>query len=337
MFICQVIASRGNGGLEKHVRELSQGLVEQGHRVLVVGDDVFVRTLPKGIEYESINMRLSRYNPWLYYQLFKKLRQYQFDVIHAQANKAAYLLANLKRFLKPSTVATVHNIKNQFSTYRRFLHVICVSEYLQKQVNIQGAVVIYNGIQPPQKFVVDIKKLYQLPQDKPIICAVGRLVPAKGFDVLLEAIDGLALSLVIVGDGPLSAQLKSRIASIDARTTVCLTGHQDNPPALMQAVDGLVISSRREGFSYVLNEALLSGVNIVSTDVPVANEVLADTLIVPVNDAEALRARLVTLLQHRQTWVAQMQSAFSYAEQHMVVAQMTVKTIHFYQRILGQT
>jgi len=309
MFICQVIVSRGNGGLEKHVRELSQCLVKQGHRVLVIGDPVFVSTLPSGVESETINTRMSRYHPWLYYQLLKKLRQYPFDVIHAQANKAAAIVARLKPLLIPPIVATIHNIKSHLGIYQQFPRVICVSQYLAKQLNQTSTTVIYNGIQQPQKSRIDARKTYQLPKDKPVICAVG---------------------------GPEYQQLAQRVQSMHADTVVRLIGHHDVPSDIMQDVDALVISSRREGFSYVLNEALLSQVSILSTDVPVANEVLPEALIVPSDDANALRARLSTLLNLKQGWTEQMRVAFAYAQQKMTLTRMTEETVCVYQQLVNK-
>jgi glycosyltransferase involved in cell wall biosynthesis len=333
MFIGQVIASHGNGGLEKHVRELSQSLVEQGHRVLVIGDPAFVSTLSPKVEWFAMNMRLSRYNPWLLYQLYQCLRRYPLDVIHAQANKAASLLASLQWLIKTPVVATLHNIKSRFTLFNRFAHVICVSRYLANQVSHAGAEVIYNGIQAPQKTVVDIKQQYQLPNDKPVLCAVGRLVAAKGFDVLLAAIDGLDVSLLIIGEGPERQALEARIALLKKNTVVRLIGHYDHPTALMRAADGVIISSRREGFSYVFNEALMCGVNVLSTDVPVANEVLPSALIVPVNDVDALQQRLITLLQNPNDWSALMQAPQQFAQQQMTLTAMTKETINLYQRI----
>ena len=333
MFICQIIASRGSGGLEKHVRDLSQCLIEQGHRVLVVGDADFLKTLPNGVEYERINMRLSRHNPWLLFQLYQCLRQYNFDVIHAQANKAASMLARIKWLLKTPVVATVHNIKSQFSLFQRYVHVICVSHYLAKKIDNAGAEVIYNGIQVPQIKIAPLTKQYQLSNSKPILCAVGRLVPAKGFDVLLEAIDGLDMSLIIVGEGPQRHALEKRVAIMQANTAVRLIGHVDNPVAVMHSADGLVISSRREGFSYVLNEALMCGVNVLATDVPVANEVLPSMLIVPIDDVVMLRKKLETLLHTPSYWSALMQGAQQFAKQEMTIEQMTKKTVNLYQRI----
>lgn len=337
MFICQIIASHGNGGLEKHVRDLSYGLVAEGHRVLVIGDARFTKTLPSGVEHVSINMRLSRHNPWLLFQLYQCLCQYKFDVVHAQANKAASILSRVQWVLKVPTVASVHNIKSHFGVFQRFKHVIGVSEYLAKQVNHKGAEVIYNGIQTPIFNRVNLYEQYQLPTEKPILCAVGRLVPAKGFDVLLEAADGLDLSLIIVGEGPQRQLLERKVEAMQSNTVVRLIGHDKAPATLMHAADGLVISSRREGFSYVLNEALMCDVNVLSTDVPVANEVLPRGLIVPIDDAGALREKLTLLLQNQREWTAQMQAAQAFAKQEMTVTQMTKNTINHYQGICQKT
>lgn len=333
MFIGQIIASQGNGGLEKHVRELSQCLVAQGHRVLVIGDPTFINPLPPEVECFALNMRLSRYNPWLLYQLYRCLRRYPLDVIHAQANKAASLLASIQCLIKTPTVATVHNIKSRFTVFNRFAHVICVSRYLANQINHAGAEVIYNGIDAPQTEAIDVKQRYQLPGNQPVICAVGRLVSAKGFDVLLDAINGLAVSLLIVGDGPERQMLEAKIALLNPNTVVRLIGHHDNPTVIMRSVDGLVISSRREGFSYVLNEALMCGVNVLSTDVPVANEVLPSTLIVPVGDVAMLHQRLEELLQQPKQWTALMQAPQQLAQQQMTLSYMTKETINCYQRM----
>lgn len=336
MFICQIIASQGNGGLEKHVRELSHRLVELGHRVLVIGDPIFVRTLSAGVESEAINMRFSRHHPWLLFQLYLRLRKYKFDVIHAQANKAASLLGSLQYFIKTPAVVTVHNIKSRFNLFHRFKYVICVSKHLTLQMKSTFVELIYNGIQAPQPKKVNLIEQYQLPLNKPVLCAVGRLVPAKGFDVLLDAIDGLDVSLLVIGEGSQRQELESRIACMKPNTKVCLIGHHERPTDLMASADGLVISSLREGFSYVLNEALLCGTNIVSTDVPAANEVLSSALIVPVNNAMMLREKLIELLQKPSHWTKLMQPSQQFALAELTTTQMTKKTVDLYRRMDNQ-
>jgi glycosyltransferase involved in cell wall biosynthesis len=127
--------------------------------------------------------------------------------------------------------------------------------------------------------------------------------------------------------------LEKRLECMHPNTQVRLIGHCDHPSDLMFSADGVIISSRREGFSYVFNEALMCGANILSTDVPVANEVLPSELIVAVDDAAKLREKLIMLLNTPEAWAALMQGAHQFARQNMTITQMTEKTINLYQRI----
>jgi glycosyltransferase involved in cell wall biosynthesis len=333
MFICQIVASRGNGGLEKHVRELSGCLAEKGHRVFVVGDRQFINTLPNSIEHKIINMRMSRYNPWLLFQLFIIFRRYRFDIIHAQADKAASLVSFVNKMLKLPAVATVHNIKKRYHIYDGFKSVISVSKLIASKINNFNVHVVYNGIKEPSNASVDLKSRFNLP-DKPILCAVGRLVHAKGFDLLLKAVNGLNVNLVIAGTGPQQAFLERSISKLHPDTHAVLIGHQTDIPAIMRGSDCVVISSRREGFSYVLNEALLCEKKILSTDVPVANEILCKELIVPIDDVDALRTKIVELLKNTSYWERLMIEAYVFSKNKMTLSLMTDNTVSIYKKIL---
>ena len=123
--------------------------------------------------------------------------------------------------------------------------------------------------------------------------AVGRLATQKGFGLLLEA---AALwrdirpepLLVIVGEGPLEAELKSQAARLrlDAR----FPGHRDDVPALLASAAVFVLPSAWEGQPLVLQEALRAGVPIVATRVGGTPELTgADAaLLVPAGDARRL-------------------------------------------------
>jgi len=333
MYICQVLASRGNGGLEKHVRDLSIALVAEGHRVLVIADPIFLATLPDQIEKKALNMRYGRYHPWLLFQLWKALKSYPIDVIHAQANKAAYLVNSVAWALKIPCVATLHSIKKDVAVFSHFQQVICVSKYLSSLVKSAHVEVIYNGISLTSNDVTTPKE--QMPIDgKPVICAVGRLEAVKGFDLLIDAVDGLNLKLIIAGDGKLRQSLERRVLRMHALTEVDLMGHCEDVASLMKACDGVIIPSRREGFSYVFVEALLNHCNIISTDVPVANEVLPSSLIVPINDPMALRHKIETYVFDSNAWKTQMSSAHAMAKTYFTITQMVSKTITVYQKMI---
>lgn len=334
MKICQVIASYGEGGLEKHVRELTQQLLASGHEVTVFGDRRFLETLPDGAGAVPVRTDRNRRNPLLLLELLLKLRRCRCDVIHAQANKAASLVASLRRWLPVPTIGTLHNIKRDLRAFRRLDHVATVSRQLARPFPQGQVSVIYNGIDAPRFGRTDLHAVHGLPADLPVLCAVGRLVPAKGFDLLLDAIDGLPVSLLIAGEGPERAALEQRLARLAPATHVRLLGHQENIPSLMASADAVVISSRREGFSYVFNEALLCDVRIVSTDVPVANEVLPPELIVPVGDAAGLRQKLQDLLGNPGRWDELMRAPRAFAREHMTQAAMCAKTVAAYRNLL---
>ena len=137
----------------------------------------------------------------------------------------------------------------------------------------------------------------------PIVGYVGRLVPEKGVDVLVEAVDRLDVQLLIVGDGPERSRLERRAAAWPPGKAV-FTGavpHEEVPDYLA-AVDALVLPSRStitwaEQFGHVLIEAMAAGVPVVGSASAAIPEVVADAgLLFPEGDVAALRAQLRTLL-----------------------------------------
>jgi glycosyltransferase involved in cell wall biosynthesis len=334
MNICMVMASRGNGGLEKHVRELASELVRQGHDITIAAPAAFLASLPANIGRMPIPAHLGRYHPWLLLKLLMALRRGGFDLVHAQASKAASLVNQLRPWLALPVLATLHNIKRDVRLYARFDHVIAVSRQLAASLPPEKTSVVYNGIVAPEAAALDIRQHFALPADYPVLVAVGRLVHAKGFDLLLEAVDGLPLAVLIVGDGPEHARLTKRAQSLNTITRCVLTGHRDDAPSLMRSADAVLISSRREGFSYVCNEALLLGTCVLATDVPVANEVLAPDFIVPTGDVASLRSRLCHWLGRRTEWTALQQTAREFAARQLTLPVMAANTLAVYRRLV---
>lgn len=334
MKITMVMASSQNGGLEKHVRELSHQLVLLGHTVAVIAPASYLATLPSVVEQYPISDTMSRHNPMALFQLFQQLRRAGGDVIHAQANKAAEMVGRLKPWLKLPVVATLHNVKSRLKAFKAYRHVIAVSSAIAQGFDDQTKVhVIYNGIAKPTIQPVDLRARYTLSPD-PVIVAVGRLVDAKGFDLLLQAVDGLAVNVLIIGEGPNREKLSQQINALSPSTIVKLIGHCDDVPDLMAASDALVIASRREGFSYVFVEALHCQCRLLSTNVPDVDAVLPAALIVPTESVSALRERLVACLADTVQWDATMQSAWDFAAQRLTCEAMAQQTAAVYRQVV---
>lgn len=107
-----------------------------------------------------------------------------------------------------------------------------------------------------------------------IILAVGRLVPYKGFSVLIEAAQHLPddCVVVIVGGGPLQLELQQTIERKGMKDRVILAGRLSD--AALQGLFGratlycLPSTSRAEAFGVVLLEAMAHGLPIVASDIP---------------------------------------------------------------------
>src|SRR5439155_24152263 len=109
-------------------------------------------------------------------------------------------------------------------------------------------------------------------------------------------------TLLLVGDGPLAADLEEQTRRLGIAAKVVFAGARDDVPRILRASDISVLSSQREGFSNVVIESLAAGLPVVATDVGGNAEAIAEGscgLLVPVGDAAAISERLGRLAEDR--------------------------------------
>src|SRR5437588_10888635 len=144
-----------------------------------------------------------------------------------------------------------------------------------------------------------------LPVSALVIGSVGRLVPVKGYDILLRAVAQVCKAIprahfVIVGPGPEFGNLTALAQALGVQDSVTFTGACANAPAVYHAMDLYVSTSRWEGISNTILEALASGVPVIGTAVGGTPEVLqmagpSGALISP-DDANELALAIVRWL-----------------------------------------
>ena len=142
-----------------------------------------------------------------------------------------------------------------------------------------------------------------LTPDSFVVGTVGRLMPIKGIEYLIEAFQRFRhvygpqkSELVIVGDGPLKASLMRCAEENEVAQDVHLLGARTDVYDVMSAFDVFALPSCHEGVPMVLLEAMAVGIPIVASRVGGIPEILEDdreALLVPAKDSAALARRLV--------------------------------------------
>ena len=118
--------------------------------------------------------------------------------------------------------------------------------------------------------------------------AIGRLVPVKRFDVLIEAWRAIPNPLTIVGDGPERDKLVAQVNGYALQDRVKFVGERSCVVDLLTNHQLLVVTSEREGFGYVILEALQAKKVVVSTTSGIAPELLPDKYLVSTLSADVV-------------------------------------------------
>jgi glycosyltransferase involved in cell wall biosynthesis len=138
-----------------------------------------------------------------------------------------------------------------------------------------------------------------------VLVAVGRLVPQKGFDLLLKAFasvrrDFPEWKLVIWGEGPDRAELEAERDRLGLHGCVEMPGITSQPGTWVETADAFVLSSRYEGWGIVLLEAMAAGLPVISFDCQWGPREMVDDekdgLLVEDGNVDALAAGLRRLL-----------------------------------------
>ena len=225
----------------------------------------------------------------------RALRRLPADVVHAHGLRAGSLAALAGR---TPLVVTWHNAQLQGGRAGAVLERLVARRATTTLVASQdlGVRAAALGARDVRLAPVAAPPLHPTGSDpglgRPLVLAVGRLHPQKGYDVLLEALPLLGDAVVAVaGDGPLEAELRARAPQVR------WLGRRDDVADLYAAADVVVLPSVWEARSLTAQEALRAGRPLVATAVGGLPELLGDgAVLVPPGDPAALGAAVRRLL-----------------------------------------
>jgi len=249
------------------------------------------------------------------------------DLVHAHGLRAGLVAAAARRLSGERArplVLTLHNALQGSSGARQRLMravegltvrgadlVLAVSSDLADNARRLGArdVRVVPALAPPRppaaRTRAEVREELGMDEGRPLVVAIGRLHPQKGYDVLFDAVarwerEGRLMPaplVAIAGDGPLEAELAERIRA--ERLPILLLGRRSDVADLLGAADACVLPSRWEGSPFTAQEALRAGTPLISTRAGGIPELVGTAAeLVPVGDAGALAEAVVRVLDN---------------------------------------
>ncbi|WP_409079795.1 glycosyltransferase family 4 protein [Pusillimonas sp. SM2304] len=328
-----VIHSLSGGGAERVAADLSAYWVQRGYKVtLVTQADASTDAYPLHADVKRYALgtaapssgRLSAAlanirRVWRLRRLIKRERP---TVVLGMMTTSSVLAVVAARGQPCRVIATEHThppsqeLSEMWLRLRRWAYpqaaaVVALTsgtaEWLARHVPGSRLTVIPNAVRWPLE---STEPVIEPPprQGRYRILAVGRLHPHKGFDLLIRAFREIAghfpdWDLVILGEGDCRGELQAQIDDADLAARISMPGRVGNVADWYVQSDLYVLSSRVEGLSNTLLEAMASGLAPVAFDCETGpREIIRNgidgVLVSPADDNEALAAHLSDMMAH---------------------------------------
>lgn len=319
---CLIIWSLGPGGSERVLSTIANEWARRGNDVTVVtmappSDDHYaldtrVQRMTLNIDDRFAERPALVHNAQIVYRLRRVLRDIRPDVIVSfiEGTNTRVLLAT--RGL-PATVIVSER------TDPRHHHISRVEAWLRRLTYpwADAIVVQTEAVRTWAESTAPADRVHVVPNPvrpcgekredagRTCIVSVGRLVPSKGYDTLIEAFARVApehpnWDLHVVGEGPERERLEGLIHQLGLANRVRLLGLLDDPRTILRGAGLFVLASRYEGFPNALLEAMSCGVPVLSTDCPSGpREMITDGesgFLVPVDDVPRMATVMSRLL-----------------------------------------
>lgn len=284
--ICIVAPSLQGGGIERMLTTLSSHFVSKGHRVIYIAcrsgnhfftlDSRVIFREPSFTHTASLSHKLFSYNRIIRF-VRQQLKEFHPDTILSFGDiinpialladrKLGYPIYISDRISPKQNLGWFKNFMKKI-TYPHASGIIAQSEYAAEykravfgnDINLR---VIPNSLREIENVNVKAKK-------KQVI-GLGRLSYEKGFDRLIDAFAKIAghddWKLVLVGSGPMKAQLENQVSELGMSDRIVFLGARKDVDYLLAESSIFVIPSRCEGFPNALCEAMASPLPCIAFD-----------------------------------------------------------------------
>lgn len=363
--VVHIITSLNNGGAEAVLYRLVTYDTSNLHTVICLMDMGKYGPMleKKGIRVICLNIPRGKVSISALLKLWRTLKKLKPDVVQTwmyHVNLAGGVIAKLtgaKRVfwgihhtnLDPKQTAKstvlVAKICAQLSSFVPYKIICCAEKAVQVHselgYNKGKMIVIGNGYQldqfiPNAETRLQIRNELSLGKD-PVLGMVGRFNALKNHKNLLDALGllkrkGNEFKCLLIGPNmnEENTQITEWIENNNLTENVILLGPRSDIPAVMNALDIHVLSSRSEAFPNVIAEAMACGTPCITTDVGDASVIVADTgWVVPPENFEALALAMEQALNEHvnqpNNWQARKLACRKTIEENFSIEEMVKK------------
>lgn len=329
MRILQVTSAKTFGGGERHLIDLSKGLIARGHDVYVAirptneWQDKFDFLPQENLFHVSLRNSFGVLSAT---RIAGFARRKDIQVIHAHvardyipASLAAALAKNAKFVLTRHVLFPLQPFNRiALGNLSRAIAVSSgVEAGLKRVFPTNKIVTIPNGIEMGHWAAADTRKLreefrffHQIPFDAPLIGTVGELIPLKGQRDFVLAANEItkrfpAAYFAVVGkdnslDKSLRRELKRLVKVLGLEDRFLWLDWVEDTAPLLSALDIFVSASHSESFGLAILEAMATGTAVIATETEGAKELLkGEDVFVPIKDPVALAEKICEMLGDR--------------------------------------
>lgn len=210
---------------------------------------------------------------------------------------------HIEQHTKELASKSFRSYKEALDCYSKFDRTVCVSDTVKDDFESifdtkKPVEVLYNTNESEKIKKLSDDKVDDVNFSKDIIniISVAKIVPSKGYDRLMKIHkklieENIKNHIYILGIGEEKVKYEKYLTENNLTDTFTFLGYRDNPYKYVKKADLYVCSSRREGFSTAVTEALIVGTPVVSTNCSGAYELLGENNeygIVTENNEDAL-------------------------------------------------
>ena len=346
-------------GGQRQVFWLAQRMARLGHRPILAlrpGAPLAVRAAENGLDVVPINPTISEAGPWTVMRLRRVIRRERVDIVHPQTSHAIGLAALAALGTRARMVIArrvTFPLRGNVGTrwkYRRADAVIAVCRaavpgLIEGGVEPQRVEVIPSGVDLSRRVEPaspEMLAAFGVPAGAPLVVMVAAIAPMKDPLTFVRAVAVARrtvpeLHALLVGEGPLRAEVEAAVRELGLEGGFHLTGFRADADAFLAAADVVALSSAAvgEGIAGVLIDAISFGRPVAATRGGGISEVVEDGVsgfLVPVGDSDAL-GRAIARLAADPALAARMGAAGLARASEFSIERTVERTIAVYERL----